>query len=154
MALYEIRKDGDPVLRLKARPVDKVTRRVGKLVKDMIETMQAAEGVGLAAPQIGVSERIVVVDVGQGPVALINPVILESEGSQRDVEGCLSLPGISVYVTRKSRVVVEGLNENGRPVRYDANGYFARALQHEMDHLDGKLISDYFQSDPKVGVKE
>lgn len=145
MALYSIRKDGDPVLRKKAQPVEKVTRRVQKLIGDMLETMYAAEGVGLAAPQVGITERIIVVDVGDGPVALVNPVITDSDGTQRDVEGCLSFPGVTGYVTRRQHCVVEGLNAAGRPVRLSAGGFFARALQHEIDHLDGRLFIDYLQ---------
>lgn len=145
MALYSIRKDGDPVLRKKAQPVEKVTRRVQKLIGDMLETMYAAEGVGLAAPQIGITERIIVVDVGDGPVALVNPVVTASDGAQRDVEGCLSFPGVTGYVTRRQRVTVEALNAAGRPVRLSAAGYFARALQHEIDHLDGRLFIDYLE---------
>lgn len=145
MAVLEIRKEGDPVLRKKARPVDSVTRRVQKLIRDMFETMYAAEGVGLAANQVGVTERIIVVDAGHGAVAFVNPRILEASGLQRDVEGCLSFPGVSGYVTRKGRVVVEGLNEFGRPSRIEASGFFARALQHEMDHLDGILFVDHMK---------
>lgn len=142
MAVLPIRKEGDRVLRQKAAPVPKVTRRIVRLLKDMEETMYAAEGVGLAAPQVGVSERLIVVDVGDGPVHLVNPVILEAEGSVVDVEGCLSFPGLYGYVERAQRVVVEGLDMKGRPRRIEAEDWFARALQHEIDHLDGILFID------------
>lgn len=147
MAILPIREFEDPILRKKALPVEKITRRTQRIIKDMIETLHDAEGAGLAAPQIGLSERMIVVDVGEGPIALINPQILEADGSQRDVEGCLSLPGISGYVTRKDRVVVEGLNENGKAVRLEAKGLMSRAFQHEIDHLDGKLFVDYLPQD-------
>lgn len=147
MALYPIREFGDPILRKKALPVEKITRRTQKIIRDMIETLHDAEGAGLAAPQIGLSQRIIVVDVGDGPISLINPQILEAEGSQRDVEGFLSFPGVTGYVTRKDRVVAEGLNENGKPVRIEAKGFLSRAFQHEIDHLDGKLFIDYFPQD-------
>lgn len=147
MAIHPIREFEDPVLRKKALPVEKITRRTQKIIRDMIETLHDAEGAGLAAPQIGLSERLIVVDVGEGPIALINPQLLEAEGSQRDVEGCLSFPGVSGYVTRKDRVVVEGLNENGKLVRIEAKGFLSRAFQHEIDHLDGKLFIDYFPQD-------
>lgn len=147
MAIHPIREFEDPVLRKKALPVEKITRRTQKIIRDMIETLHDAEGAGLAAPQIGLSERLIVIDVGEGPIALINPQLLEAEGSQRDVEGCLSFPGVSGYVTRKDRVVVEGLNENGKLVRIEAKGFLSRAFQHEIDHLDGKLFIDYFPQD-------
>jgi peptide deformylase len=147
MAIHPIREYGDPVLRKKALPVDKITRRTQKIIKDMIDTLHDAEGAGLAAPQIGLSERIIVVDIGDGPIALINPRLLKAEGSQRDVEGCLSFPGISGYVTRKDDIVVEGLNENGKIVRIEAKGFLSRAFQHEIDHLDGKLFIDYLPQD-------
>nr|HAH96871.1 peptide deformylase [Bacillota bacterium]HAW70256.1 peptide deformylase [Bacillota bacterium]HAZ22370.1 peptide deformylase [Bacillota bacterium]HBE07370.1 peptide deformylase [Bacillota bacterium]HBG44688.1 peptide deformylase [Bacillota bacterium] len=147
MAILPIREFEDPILRKKALPVEKITRRTQRIIKDMIETLHDAEGAGLAAPQIGLSERMIVVDVGEGPIALINPQILEADGSQRDVEGCLSLPGVSGYVTRKDRVVVEGLNENGKAVRLEAKGLMSRAFQHEIDHLDGKLFVDYLPQD-------
>ncbi|HCX69912.1 MAG TPA: peptide deformylase [Firmicutes bacterium] len=147
MAILPIREFEDPILRKKALPVEKITRRTQRIIKDMIETLHDAEGAGLAAPQIGLSERMIVVDVGEGPIALINPQILEADGSQRDVEGCLSLPGVCGYVTRKDRVVVEGLNENGKAVRLEAKGLMSRAFQHEIDHLDGKLFVDYLPQD-------
>lgn len=147
MAIQPIREFEDPVLRKKALPVEQITRRTQRIIKDMIETLHDAEGAGLAAPQIGLSERIIVVDVGDGPIALINPELLEAEGSQRDVEGCLSFPGVSGYVTRKDRIVVEGLNENGKVLRVEAKGFLARAFQHEIDHLDGKLFIDYLPQD-------
>lgn len=142
LAILPIRKEGDPVLRQKAAPVPKVTKRIVKLLQDMEETMYAADGVGLAAPQVGVSERLIVVDVGEGPIHLINPVLLEATGSSIDVEGCLSIPGVVGYVDRAQRVVVEGLDTKGRRRRIEAEDLLARALQHEIDHLDGILFID------------
>ena len=142
MAVLEIVKEGDPVLRQKAEPVTQVTKRIRKLIKDMLETMNLADGVGLAAPQVGISQRIIVVDVGEGPVALINPKIDEASGEEIDVEGCLSIPGTFGYVERAQTVTVSGLNECGRSTRIKAEGLFARALQHEIDHLNGVLFID------------
>ncbi|NMB45856.1 MAG: peptide deformylase [Firmicutes bacterium] len=142
MAILEIVKEGDPVLRQQAEPVTQVTKRIRKLIKDMLETMYSADGVGLAAPQVGVSQRIIVVDVGEGPVALINPEIEEASGEEIDVEGCLSIPGAFGYVRRAQEVLVTGQNESGRNTRIRAEGFFARALQHEIDHLEGVLFID------------
>ncbi|HEY8497182.1 MAG TPA: peptide deformylase [Limnochordales bacterium] len=142
MAVLPIVQVPDPVLRKKAQPVERVTKRVQKLIRDMADTMYAANGAGLAAPQVGVSERIIVVDAGDGLVALVNPRILAAEGSEVDVEGCLSIPNVSLYVERAARVEVEGWDERGRTVRIKAGGLLARALQHEIDHLDGILITD------------
>lgn len=142
MAIMEIVKEGDPLLRQKSEPVGQVTKRIRKLIKDMLETMNSADGVGLAAPQVGISQRIIVVDVGEGPVALINPEIEEASGKELDVEGCLSIPGTFGYVERAQQVTVAGLNESGRSVRIRAEGLFARALQHEVDHLEGVLFID------------
>lgn len=150
MAVLDIRLVGDPVLRKKAEPVKKVTRRIVKLLRDMEETMYAANGVGLAGPQVGQSLRVIVVDVGDGPVHLINPVIEDAAGSEVDREGCLSIPGIVGYVERFERVRVSAINEKGKPVRFEAEGYFARALQHEIDHLDGILIIDKATSIAKI----
>lgn len=142
MAKLPIVKIGDPVLQVRAQEVPKITKKIAKLIDDMIETMYEANGVGLAAPQVGVSQRIIVVDPGEGPVALVNPVIQSAQGEEIDVEGCLSIPERWVYVKRATEVEVTGLNEKGKPVRIKAEGYFARALQHEIDHLDGVLMLD------------
>ncbi|MGE5530379.1 MAG: peptide deformylase [Patescibacteria group bacterium] len=149
MAVLQIVTEGHPVLRRKAKPVGKLTKRLAKLARDMIETMYEAKGVGLAAPQVDVPERLIVVDVGQGLVVLFNPAIARAEGSERDVEACLSIPGRSGYVTRAARVVVEGMNRQGRLERVEASGYFARALQHEIDHLDGILFIDRLDPDQR-----
>jgi len=146
MAIHEIRILGDPVLRQKAEPVQEVDDEVRRLMDEMLATMYDADGVGLAAPQIGISRRIIVVDVrepGVEPFGLVNPVILESSDEvERDEEGCLSIPGLKEIVERSARVVVEGLDRDGRPVRIEAEGLLARALQHEVDHLDGILFID------------
>lgn len=154
MALLPIRIAPDPVLRKTAQPVKRVTKRVQKLIKDMADTMYDAKGVGLAAPQVGVSERVIVVDVGDGLVALVNPEIVNKDGEEVDVEGCLSLPGLSGYVERAASVEVTGLDEKGRPTRLQAEGLFARALQHEVDHLDGILITDIATSIHEVSEDE
>lgn len=142
MAILDIVKVGDDILRQKAEPVNRLTKRVQKLIKDMIDTMYEADGVGLAAPQIGVSQRIIVIDVGEGPITLVNSEIVETHGEEVDVEGCLSVPDKRGYVKRAEEVIVTGYNEKGSPVKYRASGLLARVVQHEVDHLDGVLFVD------------
>ncbi|GFN24024.1 peptide deformylase [Thermanaeromonas sp. C210] len=142
MAVYKIVTLGEPVLREKAQPVTKITPNLLRLIDNMAETMYFAPGVGLAAPQIGVSKRVIVVDVGDGLVELINPEIIAAEGTEVGIEGCLSIPGVQGEVPRAARVVVRGLDRYGRGREYNARGLFARALQHEIDHLDGILFID------------
>ena len=142
----EIRLLGDPVLREKAQPVREITTDLRALIDDMFETMYAEEGVGLAAPQIGIGERVIVVDPRLpevAPFALLNPVIVErSRDTEKGEEGCLSLPGLKDIVERATDVVVEGLSPDGEAVRLPAEGLLARVLQHEVDHLDGVLFID------------
>lgn len=145
MAVLKIVEIGDPILRQQANSVPKITKRVTKLIQDMLETMYDADGAGLAAPQVGVSSQIIVIDVGEGPVVLINPRIEDLEGEIIDVEGCLSIPGQNAYVKRAARVTVVGLNEKGKPVRIVGEDLFARALQHEIDHLHGILYVDLIE---------
>ncbi|HCW03257.1 MAG TPA: peptide deformylase [Clostridium sp.] len=142
MALRNIRTDNDEILRKKSRIVDEVNDRIKVLVKDMIETMYHEEGVGLAAPQVGILKRIAVVDVGEGVYVFINPEILEENGSCVDLEGCLSLPGRQGKVDRPSKIKVKALNEDGEEFVLEAEGYFARAICHEGDHLNGILFTD------------
>ncbi|HLT58801.1 MAG TPA: peptide deformylase [Limnochordales bacterium] len=142
MAVRKIVLVPDPVLRRPAKPVERVTKRIQRLIRDMADTMYAANGAGLAAPQIGVSERVIVVDAGEGLLALVNPRIVSASGSEVDVEGCLSIPNVTAYVERAAQVEVEGWDERGKTVRVKAEGLLARALQHEIDHLDGILITD------------
>jgi peptide deformylase len=145
--LRSVVRYGNDVLQREAAPVDAITPEITSLIDDMIETMYAAPGIGLAAPQVGVSLRIFVVDlsVGRDPLALItmiNPVFVEREGMQLEEEGCLSLPGFNATVPRPQRVVVRGLNRDGQQHTVDGSGLLARAFQHEMDHLDGRLFVD------------
>jgi len=144
MALREIRLDTDPVLRKKSRVVEKVDDRIRLLVEDMIETMYDADGVGLAAPQVGILKRILVIDIydDTGVKVLINPEVVEERGCQIDAEGCLSIPGVSGSVKRPQYIKVKGLNENGDPIIIEGEDLLARALCHEMDHLDGVLFTD------------
>jgi len=138
----EILTVDNPLLRRKCRPVRRVTARVRAQLGEMIETMRRAEGVGLAAPQVGILRRMIVVDVGNGPIELVNPELVEASGSAVGVEGCLSVPGWVGEVERAARVRVRGLDENGRKVWIDGEGLLSRALQHEIDHLDGILFVD------------
>jgi len=142
MALRNIRKNGDEILRKRSREVKEIRDRELSLLNDMLETMYAAEGVGLAAPQVGILKRIVVIDVGEGPVKLINPEIIEMSGSCIDYEGCLSIPGEQGRVDRPVAVKVSALNENGEKIEITGNDFFARALCHEIDHLNGILFID------------
>ena len=142
-----ILKFGDTVLHDPARPVDAVTPEIERLIDDMIETMYAAPGVGLAAPQIGVPLRIFVVDVSvgrdpKGLLVMVNPEFVERDGTQLEEEGCLSIPGFNATVARPMRVVLAALDRGGQPQRHEASGLLARAFQHEMDHLDGVLFVD------------
>ncbi|MHC1746350.1 MAG: peptide deformylase [Negativicutes bacterium] len=140
MAVLNIRKAGDMVLKKKAEPVVRIDRKIKQLLDDMSQTMYHADGVGLAAPQVGVSQRIIVIDVGEGLIELINPVITASEGSLISVEGCLSVPGIFGDVERCTAVTVEGFDRNRKKVRISATDLLAKALQHEIDHLEGILF--------------
>lgn len=137
---------GDPVLRQKAEPVASIDDDVRRLVKDMFDTMYEADGVGLAAPQVGVGHRVIVIDPREQdvkPLGLVNPVILAAgDEAERGEEGCLSIPGLKDIVERPASVVVEALDVDGQPVRIEAEGLLARVLQHEVDHLDGILFID------------
>ena len=141
MALRTIRVQGDPVLTKKSRPVEQMTPRISELITDMLDTMYDAMGVGLAAPQVGILKRIVVIDVGEGPIVLINPEILETGGEQTGDEGCLSVPGKTGVVTRPDYAKVKALNEDMEEVILEGEGLLARAFCHEIDHLDGKLYT-------------
>ena len=147
MALRTIRVQGDSVLTKKSRPVDKMTPRIGELITDMLDTMYDAMGVGLAAPQVGILKRIVVIDVGEGPIVLINPEILETSGEQTGDEGCLSVPGMAGQVTRPNYVKVKALDEDMNEVEYEGEGLLARAFCHEIDHLDGHLYVEKVEGD-------
>ena len=143
MAVMKIMKLGeDDVLRKKAHPVKIIDRRTQALLKDMAETMYDADGVGLAAPQVGILRRIVVIDVGDGLIELINPEIIASEGAEVAPEGCLSVPGRRGTVERPTKVTVRALDGKGREIEFTAEGLFARAVCHELDHLDGVVYVD------------
>ncbi|MCI8668357.1 MAG: peptide deformylase [Lachnospiraceae bacterium] len=142
MALRNIRTIGDDVLQKECKPVKEVTERIHELINDMLETMYEAEGVGLAAPQVGILKRIVTIDVGEGPIVLINPEILETSGSQTGNEGCLSVPGKFGIVTRPEYAKVKAWNEDMEEFVLEGTGLLARAICHECDHLDGKLYVD------------
>ncbi|OGB89512.1 peptide deformylase [candidate division WOR-1 bacterium RIFCSPHIGHO2_01_FULL_53_15] len=138
----KIVKFPDPFLRRQAKPVKKVTPEIVKLIDDMIETMHAAPGVGLAAPQVKKSLRVIVADPGSGAIALVNPKILESSGCQTFTEGCLCLPGVEAPVERASHVKIKGHDRDGQPITITTDGFLATILQHEVDHLDGIVFID------------
>ncbi len=137
---------GDPRLRLKGQPVDSFGRLLHGLLDDMTETMRHAPGVGLAAPQVGEALQACVIEVGDQLYELMNPRIVRSAGDDRDLEGCLSLPGYYAYVTRREKVWVVAQNRHGKKIKVAGSGLLGRALQHELDHLDGKLFIDYLES--------
>jgi peptide deformylase len=137
---------GDPRLRLKGEPVDTFGKYLHELLDDLTETVRKASGVGLAAPQIGETVRACVIDVEGELHELVNPRIVRSDGDDRDLEGCLSIPGFVAYVTRREKVWVVAQNRKGRKIKMAGSGLLGRALQHELDHLDGKLYIDYLDS--------
>ena len=147
MALRTIRVEGDPVLTKVSRPVDKMTPRNHELIMDMLDTMYDAMGVGLAAPQVGILKRIVVIDVGEGPIVLINPEILETSGEQTGDEGFLSVPGMAGQVTRPNYVKVKALDIDMNEVEYEGEGLLARAFCHEIDHLDGHMYTELVEGE-------
>ena len=158
MAILPIRIYPDPVLRAKCRKVEEFDARLRKLASDMIETMHAAPGVGLAAPQVGVELRLAVVDVSVGedpPLlkVLVNPEVVRREGQESDVEGCLSLPGITDKVDRPAAVTVRAQDLAGQPFELEATEYMARAVCHEIDHLDGVLFTDHLRGLRKERVR-
>ena len=142
MALRQIRIQGDAVLEKKCREITGMTPRIKELIEDMLDTMYDACGVGLAGPQVGVLKRLCVIDVGEGPIVLINPVILSTDGEQTGDEGCLSLPGKAGQVTRPNHVVVRALDENMQERELEGEGLLARAFCHEIDHLDGHMYTE------------
>lgn len=159
MAVLEVLKAGHPVLKQVAQPVDHVNKKMRVFIEDMAETMYKTDGVGLAAPQVGVSKRIIVVDDGNGLQALINPQIIKAEGSQWGPEGCLSVPGYFGDVERYEKVTVTAIDPNNKKLRIEAEGFLARIFQHEIDHLEGHLFIEKAvnlkkQVDPTEAIAE
>ncbi len=153
MDIYKIEKYPEKVLRANCRPVEGVTERERDVFQKMLRTMYRFDGIGLAAPQVGISEQIIVADIGEGAVVLANPRIIKKEGRDDLVEGCLSIPSAQVHVTRSYTVTVEGINDKGEYREIKVKGLLARVLQHEMDHLEGKLIIDYLPWWERVNLK-
>lgn len=145
MATREIRKNQDPILRKTSRAIEEITERIKILNEDMIETMKKAEGIGLAAPQVGILKRLFVIDIGEGPITFINPNILEVEGEVEDSEGCLSFPERSAVIKRPERVVIEAIDLEGKAFQFECTGLLARAACHELDHLNGVLFIDHIE---------
>ena len=147
MAIRNIRVIGDEILTKKAKEVKEMTDKTRELVQDMLDTMYEKMGVGLAAPQVGILKRIVVLDVGEGPIVLINPEIIETSGEQTGEEGCLSVPGMAGQVTRPNYVKVKALDEDMNEVEYEGEGLLARAFCHEIDHLDGHMYTELVEGE-------
>lgn len=166
MALLEILTFPDPRLKNRALPVEHVDDRIRRLIDDMLETMYNSEGVGLAAPQVGISQRVIVLDCGErepnearplkpvAPLAIVNPEVVSGEGRVVWTEGCLSVPDYTDEVERRARVVVTGLDRNGDPLRIEAEGLLAVCLQHEIDHLEGTLFVDRLSRLKQTMVKK
>lgn len=147
MATRKIRELGDETLGKQCKEVTKMTLRTKMLINDMLDTMYDAMGVGLAAPQVGILKRIVVIDVGEEPIILINPEIIEEEGAQTGEEGCLSVPGKCGTVTRPEKVKVHALDEEMKPFEIEGEGLLARAFCHEIDHLNGQMYVDLVEGE-------
>lgn len=144
MAIRQIREEGDDILKKKSREVEKIDDKIKELLDDMVETMHKYNGVGLAAVQVGILKRVIVIDLydDKGVIKLINPIIIKEKGEQEVEEGCLSFPNKYAKMIRPAEVTVEGLDENGKKVKIHAKGLLAQALSHEVDHLDGIVFID------------
>jgi peptide deformylase len=153
MTTFAIRQYGDPVLRQATRDIDNIDARVAKLAEDMIETMHAAPGVGLAANQVGVQRRMFVYDIGDGPQVVLNPRIVESSGEWTFEEGCLSVPGLSWPIVRPNAVHLVGIDLDGNELSIEATEYQGRVFQHEVDHLDGTLLVERLNEDQRREAK-
>ena len=147
MALRQIRMVGDPVLTKTCREITEITPKITQLIDDMFETMYEANGVGLAGPQVGILKRIVTIDAGEGPLVMINPKIIEKSGSQTGEEGCLSLPGKAGIVTRPSHVKARAFDEEMQEYEIEADDLLARAICHELDHLDGHMYTELVEGE-------
>lgn len=154
MAVLPIRTYGDPVLRTRAKEIDQIDASLVALVDDMVETMYEAPGVGLAAPQIGVEKRLFVYDIGEGPRAMVNPVISESDGEWTYEEGCLSVPGLFWPIIRPKDVHITGVDLDGNDVSIEASELLGRVFQHELDHLDGILLVQRLSEDQRKGARK
>ena len=146
---YQIRVMGDPVLRQEAKSIDNIDGRIVQMVDDMVPAMYQAEGIGLAAPQVGIQKRLFVYDIGEGPQTLVNPEIVDSDGEWTFEEGCLSVPGLSFEIIRPKEVHLVGRDLNGNEVSIEADELLARLFQHELDHLDGVLLLDHLERDKR-----
>ena len=149
MALRNIRINGDPILHLKSRSVERFDEKLGELLDDMQETMYKAEGCGLAAVQVGVLKRVVVIDTGSGLIELVNPKVVDRKGVQHEIEGCLSIPGESGITERPQWVKVQAQNRKGEAIELEGEGLLARAFCHEIDHLDGHLFLERLVEEDK-----
>ncbi|MCI8877115.1 MAG: peptide deformylase [Lachnospiraceae bacterium] len=147
MALRTIRMQGDAVLTKKCREITEMTPKIQMLIDDMLETMYEAQGVGLAAPQVGILKRLVVIDVGEEPLVLINPEIISSDGVQTGGEGCLSLPGMAGQVTRPNHVIAKAYDRNMHEITVEGTDLLARAICHEVDHLEGHMYTEFVEGD-------
>ena len=157
MARLTILEFPDPRLRTRAQPVEQVDDELRKLIDDMFETMYAAPGIGLAATQVNVHKRVLVIDISETrdqPLALINPEVIQRQGVEETEEGCLSVPGIYDKVTRAERIRVRALNRDGKSIEMDADGLLAVCIQHEIDHLDGKLFVDYLSELKRTRIRK
>lgn len=151
--VYRVLHYGEEPLRNESQPVEKIDNDIRRLVEDMFETMYASNGVGLAAPQIGKNLRLAIIDTGENPLVFINPEIVKSSGKEVCDEGCLSFPGLSEKVQRASRVVARATNLEGQEFEIEAEGLLARAIQHELDHLDGVLFIDRISKARRLQIK-
>ena len=154
MAVYKIIEIGDEILKEKAKPVKSINANIIKLLDNMADTLYEAKGAGLAAPQIGISKRVIIVDIGEGLYELVNPQIISTAGQETDVEGCLSIPGLIGDVTRAATIKVRYLDRHGKEKNLTAEGLLARDMQHEIDHLEGILYIDRAANIRKLNQKE
>lgn len=151
--MLDIKKYPEKILRGKCQAVEKISQKERELFQDMLYTMRQSSGIGLAGPQVGINQRLIVADIGEGPVKLANPEVIEIKGKDKMEEGCLSVPGALIKIERAQELIVKGLDEEGKSVEVKAKGLLARVLLHEIDHLNGKLILDYMNFLQKIKFK-